>query len=169
VSPFRCAREKEIAALLERGQWPQASPADLRAHAESCRTCADLILVTTSLKTSRRTSIPAALPTAGALWWRAQLRKRNQAIEKISRPLIGAQIFAFAVVFVVAIAGAAWELRRGTELLAWLEQIPRALHFSALLPGSAPVFDGSLWFLVPLLAMLALVGGIAVYFSLEKQ
>ena len=170
MTPFPCAREKEIAALLERGQWPQASPAELRAHAECCRGCSDLILVTQMLKTHRTQAMTATtLPSAGALWWRAQLRKRNQAIERISKPIFGAQVFALAVALAVAAAGLVWQLRRGPQLLAWLEQLPRALNLSALLPASLPSFDSGLWFLVPLLATLAVVSGVAVYFSLEKQ
>jgi hypothetical protein len=30
-------------------------------------------------------------------------------------------------------------------------------------------FDGSFWYLVPVLATLALVGGVVVYFASEKQ
>ncbi len=168
MSPFTCSREKEIAALLDLGQWPQASPADLRAHAVSCRSCSDLILVRSALHSERISTISApALPSAGSLWWRAQLRKRNQAIETISRPLLGAQIFAFAVILVVAAVGIVWDLKTGARMLTWLEDIPHVLNLSVLLP-STPSFTG-LWLLVPLLGIVALVSGVVVYFSLEKQ
>ncbi|HWA94922.1 MAG TPA: hypothetical protein VG844_10000 [Terracidiphilus sp.] len=169
MSPFTCNREKEIAALLDLGQWPQASPADLRAHAAACRSCSDLILVRTALQTGRARTVAApALPSAGSLWWRAQLRKRNQAIETISRPLLGAQIFALAVVLVVAAIGIVWDLKTGARILNWLAEIPAALNFSALLPSTMPSFTG-LWLLVPVLGIVALVSGVVVYFALEKQ
>lgn len=170
MNPFRCTREKEIAALIDLGQWPQASPADLRAHAESCRTCADLILVRQTIQSQRtQTAALLKLPSAGALWWRAQLRKRNQAIETISRPIYGAQLFALILALLVTAGGVVWQLRPGSRMLAWLEELPHALHLSALLPSSLPSFEGGLWILIPVLAMLALASGVAVYFSLEKQ
>lgn len=168
MSPFHCAREKEVVSQLELGQWPQASPAELRAHVAGCRSCSDLVLIAQTFTAARTASAPP-LPSPGALWWRAQLRRRNQAIERISRPILGAEIFALVVALLVGAAGAGWELRHSVRWLAWLQDIPRALDFTALLPASLPGFTGSLWFLVPLLATLAVAGGIAVYFTLEKQ
>ena len=90
-----CPCEKEIRELVERGQWPQASPPELRAHAAACRTCADLLLVASAFQRAHATTIAAATPAApGAIWWRAQLRARQHAFERIQRPLIGAQVFA---------------------------------------------------------------------------
>ncbi|MDE3201532.1 MAG: hypothetical protein KGN79_11500 [Acidobacteriota bacterium] len=169
MSPFTCNREKEVAALLDLGQWPHASPADLRDHAAACRSCTDLILVRTALQSERtRSSAAPALPTAGSLWWRAQLRKRNQAMETLSRPLLGAQIFAFAIVLIVTAIGFVWDLKSGARILNWLAEIPAALNFSALLPSSTSGFTG-LWLLVPILGIAALVSGVVLYFSLERQ
>jgi hypothetical protein len=60
-------------------------------------------------------------------------------------------------------------MRRGFDLSAWIEALPRALHLEALWPTSLSAFDGSFWYLVPVLATLALVGGVVVYFASEKQ
>ena len=167
MTPFSCPREKEVASQLKLGQWPHASAADLRAHVAACRTCSDLVLVSTAFQTIRVASTPQ-LPSAGSLWWRAQLRRRNQAIERISRPLLGAQIFAWVIAALVGIAGAGWALRNTVRWLAWLQELPRALNLGALVPSALPGFSGSLWFLLPMLATRALAGGIAVYFTLEK-
>lgn len=162
MSPFTCARESELTALLDRGQWPLAASADLSAHVAGCRTCAELAQVRQALQAARAASLALpALPSAGALWWRAQLRRRNADLVRINRPILGAQIFATVLTLLLATAALAWELRRGLHPAAWLQ----ALHLEALWPASF----GSLGFLMPLLAMLVLVSGVVVYFASEKQ
>ena len=168
MTRLTCAREKEVEELVQRGQWPQACAEDLRVHVQGCRACSDLALVAQAFRAAHATAMPA-LPSAGALWWRAQLRRRNAAIERIGRPILGAQIFAFAMILLVAAGALAAQVRRGFELRAWIEALPRALHLDALWPTSLGGFDGSFWYLVPVLATLALVGGVVVYFASEKQ
>src|SRR5580693_232629 len=93
-----CPHEKEIRELVARGQWPVAAEPDLRGHVAGCRCCSDLVLVAGAFQRARAESVAAARPgSPGALWWRAQLRRRNAVIERISRPLFGAEIFALAV------------------------------------------------------------------------
>jgi hypothetical protein len=168
MTRLTCAREKEVEELVQRGQWPQACAEELRAHVQACRACSDLALVAQAFRSAHATAMPA-LPSAGALWWRAQLRRRNAAIERIGRPILGAQIFAFAMILLVAAGALAGGMRRGFEPTAWIEALPRALHLDALWPTSLSGFDGSFWYLVPVLATLALVGGVVVYFASEKQ
>jgi hypothetical protein len=166
MSPFSCAREKETAELLERGQWPHACPEELRGHVEGCRVCGELVLVKSAFGRARvhAMTLPV-LPSASALWWRAQLRRRNEALEKIGRPLLGAEIFALAMLVLVAVCGLGWALRHGSSPSAWFE----AVRLETLWPGSLTSFAGSLWYVVPLLAALAVVSGLVVYFASEKQ
>ena len=169
MTGFGCAREPETAALLERGQWPQASPADLRAHVENCRTCRERVLLTEKLQAARTAAMAKAeLPAAGALWWRAQLRRRNAALERVNRPMLGAQIFALAIVAALAVGSLAWALRAGLRPVAWLAAATRELHWSALAPDGL-LGSGAWWWLAPVLGMLVLAGGVAVYFATEKQ
>ncbi len=170
MSPFACPREREVAALVHQGHWPQACPEDLRAHVDQCRACSDLVLVTATFQSARAQS--AAMPrleSPGALWWRAQLRRRNAAIERIGRPLLGAQIFAFAVTLVVAVGAIVWQAKQGFHLVSWLVQLPQALNLDVLLPASRPHLESGVWLLVPVLATVALLGGVVVYLASEKQ
>jgi hypothetical protein len=165
-----CTREKEIADLLHRGHWPQASTAELRAHVDGCRACSDLVLVTQTFQQARaHASAMPHLESSGVLWWRAQLRRRNAAVERIGRPILGAQIFALAISLVVAIGAFSWQARHGHPITALLAEIPGALHFDALLPASMPSFDRGLWLVVPIVATIALLGGVVVYLASEKQ
>ena len=166
MSPFRCVRERELTDVLQQGFWPDACPAELRAHVESCRACSDVVLMTRSFEAARKETMRTArLESAGALWWRAQLRRRNAAIKTVGRPILGAQIFALAVSLVVAAAVLVWQ---GSAFKSWFaELLPRTLHLDALLRELSPS-GGAMWVVLPL-ATVVLLGGVVVYLSTEKQ
>jgi hypothetical protein len=167
-----CTREGEMKSLLASGAWPHACPPDLRAHVEACRSCGDLVLVTGAFQNARAEAVgraPAGSP--GALWWRAQLRRRNAAVERLCKPILGAQIFALAINITLALAFVVSQARHGIHWLTWLERIPQArtLHLEALWSAAQPDAGWSLYLLIPALATLALVGGVVVYLATEKQ
>lgn len=168
-----CPHESEVKALLQAGHWPQAAPDELRMHAAGCRACTDLVLLTQAFQADRAfVSSAAQLPAPGVLWWRAQLRRRNTAIERISRPILGAQIFA--IVIAVAAAAAILLVER-RESLRWVSEIGKSRTFdlSGLLASPASTeWLGITWnlsYLVPVLAVAVLLGGVVVYLASEKQ
>jgi hypothetical protein len=167
-----CTCEKEIRELVERGQWPLAAPPELKSHAVACRTCADLVLVAGAFQRARATTIAAAKPaTPGAIWWRAQLRSRQQAFERIQRPLIGAQVFALVAILLPIIGFVAFEAR---NLLAWLNSLGKLSQSAQLhagdLSSSTPSGSASGLILVAVAAAtFALVAGVAVYFDAERK
>jgi hypothetical protein len=168
MSPFTCAREREVTELLHQGYWPEACPAELRMHVETCRMCADLVAVRTAFQVARQQTMPIPrLESPGAIWWRAQLRRRNEAIERVGRPILGAQIFALAISVVVAAGVLAWQ---GNALKAWFAHLPRALHLDALVPAALSQSSGGMASIVlPVLATVALLSGVVVYLATEKQ
>lgn len=164
-----CPHEKEIAAMLASGQWPHAAPAELRAHAATCRSCAELALVTSAFRAARATASAAApLVSPGILWWRAQLRRRNAALEWVTKPILGAQLFAFSICIAVAIAFAASHAAQGLSWIASLSQLlrPASVDVAKFWPSSS---GSAFWVLVPLLATLALLGGVAVYLASSEE
>lgn len=166
MSPFTCSRERELGKVLHDGFWPEACSDDLRAHVASCRSCSDLVLVTRTLQASRRgaSELPR-LEAPGAIWWRAQLRRRNAAIEKMSRPIMGAQIFALAITVMIVGAIGLWQADTWSS---WFAELPSVLHLDALIPSSMPQ-TGILWIVVPVFATIAILSGIVVYLGSEKQ
>ncbi len=162
-----CSRESEVKSLLDRGHWPTAAAADLRAHAAGCSACAQLVLLTQAFRQDRaQASAAPRLEAPGVLWWRAQLRRRNTAIERLQRPLIGAQIFAVALSLVAAVAFLAWQSRQG---LAWLAEFPRALHFESLLPAPLQSPLGITALIAAVLALVAVLSGAVAYSTSEKR
>lgn len=167
MSPFTCARERELSELLRQGYWPKACSDDLRAHVASCRSCSDLVLVTGTLQAARKeTAELPRLEPAGAIWWRAQLRRRNAAIEKMARPILGAQLFAFAVTLVLLAAVLVWQ---AGNIGVWIQNLPNALNLGALVPASLADSSTPLWIVIPIVASVALISGVVVYLVSEKQ
>ena len=167
MSPFTCAHEREVTRLLHNGYWPEACPAELRTHVKTCRSCSDLVLVTQAMQASRKQTLDLPrLESPGALWWRAQLRKRQAALEMVGRPIFGAQIFALLLLVVVAATGLMW---KGNLLKAWLQDLPGALHLNALAPSALVQFGGIGWIVLPALAAVVLLSGVVAFLSNEKQ
>jgi hypothetical protein len=166
-----CARQSEIQQLLASGHWPHACPADLHAHLADCRSCADLLLVTQAFQQSRAmAAAEVRLPAPGAIWWRAQLRRRNAAVERVSKPIFGAYVFALSLMVLAAAAVAISQARHGLRWLDWLSQSQNAgLDFEAFNPLTLLNAGWSLTLLIPILATLALVGAVAVYLATERQ
>jgi len=173
-----CAQEKEIRELLASGQAPVMWPPELHAHLTGCRTCGDLVLVSRAFNHARTRSLAAARPIPPAiLMWRAQLRRRNAAVERMGRPLLGAQIFAFAVILSAALGFAGFEARSGAEWATWsywydwFAQLPHAMaaQWGNLNSGSLTGSPWSWMVLASVAATVALLAGVAVYFATDKQ
>ena len=170
-----CSREAEVKTLLNSGHWPHACPAELRAHAAGCTACANQVLITQAFREARAISAHAVqLPPPGVLWWRAQLRRRNAAVERIGKPILGAQIFAIAITLLIAAGVVLSQARHGLHWLAELPQSP-TFNLSSLLPAMNPdtlnwlKFDLTLPYLIPAVAVLALLSGLVLYLATEKQ
>jgi hypothetical protein len=160
-----CPRQTEVQQLLEQGHWPQACPAELRAHLSDCRACSELMMVTQAFQRARAAAAAEVkLPASGAIWWRAQLRKRNAAVERVGKPIFGAYVFALAVTVLVAAAFAVSQARHGLRWLNWVGQSGESFNPAAWLSAG-----GSLVVLIPVFAMVALVGAVVVYFAAERQ
>jgi hypothetical protein len=167
-----CPRENEVRDLVARNQWPVAAEPDLRKHVAACRSCNDLALVADAFQNARATSIAVARPgSAGAIWWRAQLRRRNAVVEQLARPLLGAQIFALAITLLFGVGFAFLEAREGIAWLTWLEGLPQAtaVQWQNLLAASAADSNWTWMVLLPAALTLALLGGVAIYLASERK
>jgi predicted anti-sigma-YlaC factor YlaD len=173
-----CQREKDVAELVKRGQWPALASAEMQAHVAGCSACRDLVAVAQAFQRERAAaSAQARLESPGVLWWRAQLRKRNAALKQVSRPLLAAEVFAVALGFVAAVLGAVFASRSGAHWLrlGWLGSVeglvsglPSALHIPQMLPEAWQNTPAP-WLVLALLAALGLMGGVFVYKASEDR
>jgi hypothetical protein len=165
-----CSRKSEVLAMQACGHWPQACPPDLREHLDHCRACAEVLLLKHAFQQQREiTASSVQLPAAGAIWWRAQLRRRNAALERVGKPILGAYLFALMTTFIVAAALIGSQARHGLRWLDWLTSnpIPDLHSQSSLLTSTNPDFGLAL--LIPIFATLVLIGALIVYLAGERQ
>ena len=93
------------------------------------------------------------LDSPSLLWWRAQLRRRQAAMEKVSRPMWGAQIVAMIFALLVAAGFGAYFLRDGALQGTWKSTVAGL--------GLTPM--------VAVLMLLVFAGGVVVYLTLERE
>ena len=93
-----CPRELEVLEALRSGAWPAGCDEELRAHPADCPSCRDLVEVTTALFEDRDISIhEAPLPGSGLVWWKMQMRHRQEAMGSARRTLLLVQATALSV------------------------------------------------------------------------
>ena len=158
---YGCSRESELKRQLDQGHWPDACSTDLRQHVNACVSCRSLIAVSQAFRQERARALPAARrESPGVRGWRAQLRRRRTAMEQVSRPLLGAQIFAVAITLVAATLFLLSQWSKSSEWLAKIGDLPRTLHLEALLPAAWQNATGLLWMVIAVVAVLAMAGGV---------
>ena len=83
-----CTREPEVLDALAAQRWPDRCDAELRAHVQACEVCADLAAVAGALLEDHDAAYgQARVPSAGLVWWRAQLRAREEDARAAARPI----------------------------------------------------------------------------------
>jgi hypothetical protein len=166
-----CAREKEVMALLRSGRWPAACDPELREHAAGCSLCAQTVLLKSAFADAlARAKDEARLEAPGVVWWRSQLRRRNAAVERVNRPIAGAQRFALLVNLLAAVALFASQWRHVDRLTAWLSDVAEApvFHPIALWSMMAQQPGWDLVVLIPFAVAFVVLGGITVYLATER-
>ncbi len=139
-----CPREGEVLDALRSGAWPAGCGDELRAHPAECPSCRDLVEVTTALFEDRDAGIQEApIPGSGLVWWKMQMRHRQEAMGSARRTLLLVQGTALSV------AGGLALLMLQLFVPGWTELVARALP--AAVRGAAPV-------LLAVVACLALAG-----------
>ena len=148
-----CNREPELVAAVTSGRWPDACDAELRNHVEICGVCKDVVIVARVLHAEHACALEdVRVPPAGLVWWRAELRARQQASRVAERPLTFAHAFAGACTVGVALALLVGMLPWVQEWLISFSDLPR---FGVFLLGA--------------LAALIVAAPVALYFVLSDK
>jgi hypothetical protein len=163
-----CRREEEVLDALAARRWPERSDADLRAHVASCPVCADLVVVATAfLDDHEQAWRESRVPPSGVVWWRAQLRAREDAARTAARPLafiqgVAASVALWLVVTLVrsvpAADLAAWRAWAGGFVPSVTVSMPDVVSIVRA-TGIAPIG------ILCLLAAWLMLAPIAIYFA----
>src|SRR5689334_16869858 len=88
MSRAECPREQEVLDSVYSGRWPDRMGQDLAGHVEGCTFCKELGMVAQALRSNFSMAIEQArVPSAGLVWWRAEIRARQESLRVASRPI----------------------------------------------------------------------------------
>lgn len=118
TATLACPRERDVLDLVAIGQWPSKADQELRDHVAACLACADLALVAAAMtELAEDSRADSKVPDARLVWYRAQLRARDERVRLASRPMLLVQLAAGLVVVVLGLA--AWQLSAPWILERW--------------------------------------------------
>ena len=164
---LHCPFEQELLDAIGARRWPDRAEPALREHVARCGLCADVAEIAGAFFEDRDCArAEAAVPSASAVWWRSQIRAREEAARVALRPLLIVQVIATicAAAGAIALAPAASQgIRAALAAIGaseWLA-LPRDVSFSWLLGAAAyttlPLIAACVWVvLAPVVVYLAL-------------
>lgn len=137
-----CEREPELLSALQRGYVHD----ELLAHVRACEPCGELHLVAGALLHDHGDAVAhAAVPSAGTMWWRIQLRRQQEVEAAARRSLLVGQ----AATLVIALS-----------LVAAYFGIDALRHVVASIRFTLPVLIGlAVWAIAAPLAGWAAIRG----------
>jgi hypothetical protein len=104
MSRAECPRELEVLDAIASSRWPNRLNEDLERHVEGCVFCKELGLVAEALRVDFSSAIEQArVPTAGLVWWRAEIRARQDSLRTASRPITLAHYIGVGCASIVAL------------------------------------------------------------------
>ncbi len=115
MNDFGCDKEEQVLEALRSGV---INP-ELLNHMASCAACVDLVLVSKFLQSEAENLSEAALPDAGLIWPKAQLRSRHEALARATWPIR----FVGGVAVLASVVATLWLVLSATELPSWLFDI----------------------------------------------
>ena len=177
MSAPECPREQDVINAIVTGRWPERCDESLCAHVAECAVCKELVEVTSMMRLDRDgLHEEMSLPSAGQVWWRAAIRARLEASQRVERPL--SWIFGISMASAAGLAIAAVQLLWSPVQLAWGTSSPGTWltwfgigEFARLLPtlkDLAPLTTVGVFVLLCAAACL-LLAPLALYFVLSDE
>ena len=161
-----CAREPDVLDMLAANRWPSKCEPDLKEHVETCAACAGLLVVASALLDEHESAwAEARVPPPALVWWRAQVRGREEAARAAARPIAFVQGVAASCAVWMAISLVRAFPPPVPDWHAWfataLNALPDVAAVAAAVPGGVP-------FLVVAVASLLLSSWL-LFFALREE
>jgi hypothetical protein len=153
-----CPCERDVLDLVAIGQWPSRADATLRAHAAECAICAEVAAVAAVVREWADDPQPVKVPDAAVVWYRAQVRAKEEAARRASRPVLAAQLVALVTVVLAVVTigpGLEWYLAQLPDL-----SLP-AFSLPTMSLPDVSTWSWLAWGTVAAVATLILAGGLA--------
>lgn len=158
MTAIECTREQDVLDAVASGRWSD----ELRAHAASCAVCADVADVASAFREDHDAAWQDAhVPPSGRVWWRAELRARQEAARAAASPIgfVHGVAAACAVGLALALLGVLWPASAGSLGAAstWIASAATLIPYSVVV--SLAVALGAALVLTP----------IALYFVFSEK
>ena len=115
MKPVDCRREPEVLAAVMSRRWPDRCDDELRHHVAGCEMCRDVAAVAMAFSQEQDASDDTLRdapgpPSAAHMWWRLQMRARQDAARAVRKPMVVAQGLVAAGIagFAAAAVGMGW-------------------------------------------------------------
>jgi predicted anti-sigma-YlaC factor YlaD len=165
---LECPREQDVLDAAAANRWPDRADPSLREHLAGCAICRDVVEIAVAFLEDRDVArTEAQVPPAAMVWWRAQIRAREEAARIAARPIALVQALATVCVAIaslaVAPAASAWLRGLITSLGAadWWSLPATDISFAWVVSAAAyitlPLLIVGIWIvLAPVVVYLAL-------------
>jgi hypothetical protein len=164
-----CEREPDVLDALAAQRWPERCDDELRVHVQACPICLDLVQVASALLEDHDTTYhDAPVPPSGIVWWRAQLRAREEDARAAARPIafiqgVAVSVAVWLVVTVLravpASTIAAWKAGAVALVPRVSVPVPDLAAVAAAVPAGVLLLVGAMLLLAPL----------AIYFAVAED
>jgi len=144
VKTVDCCREDDVLDALTSGRWPDRADDDIKGHVATCAICADVVEVASAVLEVRNDEPgEMRIPSSAVMWWRAQMRARQEAAREAARPITVAQVVA-AVTLVAVTVGALIALSPwfAVVLGGWMADVEITASLAALGAPSGMLTQG---------------------------
>ncbi len=171
---FECPHEQDVLDALAAQRWPARCDEELRAHVAACSLCADLIEVSSALLDEQESAWrDARVPPSSVVWWRAQIRAREEAARSAARPVAFMQGVAASLglwIGILVLRAVPWPAMPNWR--GWLAglvpsvsvTVPDLSSFAAAVPGGWLLFA-----IVLVLGAWLLLAPVAIYFAANDE
>ena len=138
----QCDREQEVLDALRSGRWASAWGEEIRQHVANCPVCAEVALVArefqleADLARAELRQPGAGLPSAGLVWWKAQLATRRAAEQRAAEPIVLVERLACVLGAVATLGLGVWQWPR---IAGWFYHVQNLVS----IPRFAPMADYS--------------------------
>jgi hypothetical protein len=164
---LQCQFEQDLLDAIATNRWPDRADAALRAHVAACQICGDVAEIARAFFDDRDpAAAEAAVPSASGIWWRAQIRAREESARLAARPIALVQAAATICVAAASIAAAPAASTWVREIITTLGatswwSVPGHVTLSWILGAAAyttlPLLAAGVWIiLAPVVVYLAL-------------
>jgi hypothetical protein len=168
-----CEREGAVLEAIEAGRWPLGCDYELRDHAAQCPICADVLLVAQALQQENQWArTETVLPSAGLVWWKAQLRAKRESATRAVAPIAIVERAA-AIFGIVSVAGlAVWRWDWVAGWFTWCANLSRGVAFRPNIlwsPDTLPSLQGFGFLIVLSLGACLLLASVVLYLIFAEE